>query len=73
MMTTLITALTLILVAIIALWAAWPRLRAWIEQPKYDVLRQIREYEDAHAEMKPPSVKAPGEEAVGGNHHAARL
>ncbi len=55
MMTTLITVLTLILVAILALWAAWPRLRAWIEQPKYDVLRQIREYEDAHAEKKPPS------------------
>jgi hypothetical protein len=28
MMTALITVLTLILVAIIALWAAWPRLRA---------------------------------------------
>ena len=50
MMTTLITILTLILVAIVALWAAWPRLRAWIEQPKYDVLRQIRAYEDAHGD-----------------------
>ena len=56
MMTTLITILTFILVAIIALWAAWPRLRALIEQPKYDVLRQIREYEDAHAKTKPPSA-----------------
>ena len=55
MMTMLITALTLILVAIVALWAASPRLRAWIEQPKYDVLRQIREHEDAHAETKPPA------------------
>ena len=54
MMTTLITILTLILVAIIALWAAWPRLRVLIEQPKYDVLKQIRAYEDARAE-KPPS------------------
>jgi ABC-type nickel/cobalt efflux system permease component RcnA len=51
-MTTLISVLTLILVGIIALWAAWPRLRAWIEQPKYDVLRQIREYEDAHAKTE---------------------
>jgi hypothetical protein len=68
MMTTLITVLTLILVAIVALWAAWPRLRVWIEQPKYEVLRRIREYEDAHAAMKPPSeVKAPGQEAIGGN------
>ena len=55
MMTALITVLTLILVAIIALWAAWPRLRAWIEQPKYDVLGQIRKHEDAHADTKPPS------------------
>jgi hypothetical protein len=55
MMTTLITILTFILVAIIALWAAWPRLRALIEQPKYDVLKQIREYEDAPGETKPPS------------------
>jgi len=45
MMATLITVLTLILVAIIALWASWPTMRAWIEQPKYDVLRQIREHE----------------------------
>ena len=45
MMTTLITVLTFILVAIIALWASWPTMRAWIEQPKYDVLRQIREHE----------------------------
>ena len=50
MMTTLITILTLILVAIIALWAVSPRLRDWIEQPKYDVLRQIRKHEDAQAE-----------------------
>jgi uncharacterized protein involved in outer membrane biogenesis len=55
MMTTLITVLTLILVAIIALWAVWPRLRVWIEQPKYDVLRQVREHEDAHAETRPPA------------------
>lgn len=46
MMTALITVLTLLLVAIVALWAASPRLRAWIEQPKYDVLKQIREHED---------------------------
>ena len=49
MMTTLITVLTLILVAIIALWAVWPTMRAWIEQPKYDVLRHIREYEAPRA------------------------
>jgi hypothetical protein len=48
----LITVLTLILVAIIALWAAWPRLRAWIEQPKYDVLTRIRAYEDAHVKTR---------------------
>jgi hypothetical protein len=53
MMTTLITILTLILVGIIALWAAWPRLRAWIELPKYEILKQIRAYEDAHA-TRPP-------------------
>ena len=57
MMTTLIAVLTLILVAIIALWAAWPRLRASIEQPKYDVLRQIREYEDAQEGTKPHSER----------------
>src|SRR5262249_45532147 len=55
MMTALITILTFILVAIISLWAAWPRLRAWIEQPKYDVLKQIRKHENAHLEAKPPS------------------
>jgi ABC-type nickel/cobalt efflux system permease component RcnA len=54
MMTTLITILTFILVAIIALWAVWPRLRDLIEQPKYDVLKQIREYEDEPGETKPP-------------------
>jgi len=46
MMTMLISVLTLILVAIVALWAASPRLRARIEQPKYDLLRKIREHED---------------------------
>ena len=56
MMTTLITVLTLIMVAIIALWGAWPRLRVWIEQPKYDVLRQIRKHEDAHTGTPPPSA-----------------
>ena len=49
MMTTLITVLTLVLVAIIALWASWPTMRAWLEQPKYDVLRQIREHEAPRA------------------------
>jgi hypothetical protein len=55
MMTTLITVLTLILVAIVALWAASPRLRAHIEQPKYDMLRQIREHDDARSGVKPRS------------------
>jgi hypothetical protein len=62
MMTVLITVLTLILVAIIALWAAWPRLRAWIEQPKYDVLKHIQEYEDAHAGAGPHSERSGGPE-----------
>jgi len=47
MMTTLISVMTLILVAIIAAWAIWPKLRAKIEQPKYDFLTQLRSYEDA--------------------------
>jgi hypothetical protein len=54
MMTALITILTFILVAIIALWAAWPRLRILIEQPKYDVLKEIRAHEDAPAVTKRP-------------------
>ena len=52
MMTTLITVLTLTLVAIIALLACWPTMRAWIEQPKYDVLRQIREHEPPRANSR---------------------
>ena len=55
MMTMLISVLTLILVAIIALWAVSPRLRARIEQPKYDMLQQIREHEDARSGTKPRS------------------
>jgi len=47
MMTTLISVMTLILVAIIAAWGIWPKLRAKIEQPKYDFLTQLRSYEDA--------------------------
>ena len=61
MMTTLITVLTLILVAIIALWAAWPTMRSWIEQPKYDVLKQIRRYED--------SPQRSGSDTVDGEGH----
>lgn len=49
MMTTLITVMTLILVLVIVLWALWPKLRAWIEQPKYDFLTHVRAHEDAAA------------------------
>lgn len=61
MMTTLITVLTLILVAIIALWAAWPTMRSWIEQPKYDVLKQIRAYEDTRVGTHARSIDRSGE------------
>ncbi len=47
MMTTLISVMTLILAAIIGVWALWPKLRARIEQPKYDFLTRLRSYEDA--------------------------
>jgi hypothetical protein len=55
MMTTLITVMTLILILLVTLWAVWPKLRAWIEQPKYDFLKQVRAHEDA----EPPLPRKP--------------
>ena len=62
MMTTLITVMTLILVLVIGLWAVWPKLRAWIEQPKHEILEQIKAYENTHV---PPEQESPDSPAAG--------
>jgi hypothetical protein len=47
MMVILITLMTLILVLVIVWWAISPGLRAHIEQPKRQILPDIRAYEEA--------------------------
>jgi hypothetical protein len=39
--------------ALLLVWWRWPVFRAWIEAPKYSMLRQERRFEDQDREREP--------------------
>jgi hypothetical protein len=46
-------AISGILLALFLLWLLWPDFRAWIEAPKYFMLRQERRFRRADSRSRP--------------------
>ena len=63
----IVLAVTLLMAGFLFVWVCFPRLRRWIEAPKYRVLEWPNRYRDAVR----PEQKAggggtvPGQEAIG--------
>jgi hypothetical protein len=51
----IVLAITLMLVGFLVVWACVPRLRRWIEAPKYRVLRWPERYPEAIRSNLSPS------------------
>ncbi len=46
MINLIVIAISAIMLALLLVWWRWPALRAWIETPKYSMLRQERRFDD---------------------------
>ncbi len=46
MINLIVIAISAIMFALLLVWWRWPALRAWIEAPKYAMLRQERRFDD---------------------------
>jgi hypothetical protein len=56
----IVLGVTLLMAAFVAVWLLSPRLRTWMEMPKYRFLEQQRQFPDvAHA---PPEAPAEGQQ-----------
>jgi hypothetical protein len=55
----IMVVISAIVVALLLLWWLWPDFRAWIEAPKYFMLRQERRFDDAASHARP--VANPGD------------
>ena len=42
----IVILISAILLALLLVWWRWPVFRAWIEEPKYSMLRQERRFDD---------------------------
>jgi hypothetical protein len=47
MINLIVIVISAIMLALFLLWWLWPAFRAWIEAPKYFMLRQERRFDDA--------------------------
>lgn len=46
MINLIVIAISAIMLALLLVWWRWPSFRAWIEAPKYSMLRQERRFDD---------------------------
>ena len=46
-------AISAIVLALLLLWLLWPEFRAWIEAPKYFMLRQVHRFNHADRRSRP--------------------
>jgi hypothetical protein len=46
MINLIVIAISGIMFALLLVWWRWPAFRAWIEAPKYSMLRQERRFDD---------------------------
>lgn len=49
----IVLAVTLLMAAFVGVWIFFPRLRAWMEMPKYRFLERQREFRGVLREPKP--------------------
>ena len=49
----IVLAVTLLMAAFVAVWIFFPRLRAWMERPKYRFLQQQRQFPVMHRDRQP--------------------
>lgn len=59
MINLIVIVISAIMLALLLLWWLWPGFRAWIEAPKYFMLRQERRFHDAGSRSRPDAT--PGE------------
>jgi hypothetical protein len=46
MINLIVIAISAIMFALLLVWCRWPAFRAWIEAPKYSMLRQESRFDD---------------------------
>jgi hypothetical protein len=46
MINLIVILISAIMLALLVVWWRWPAFRAWIEAPKYSMLRQERRFDD---------------------------
>jgi len=46
MINLIVSAISVIMFALLLVWWRWPAFRVWIEAPKYSMLRQERRFDD---------------------------
>jgi hypothetical protein len=46
MINLIVILISVIMLALLLVWLRWPAFRAWIEAPKYSMLRQERRFDD---------------------------
>ena len=46
MINLIVSLISAIMLALLLVWWRWPAFRAWIEAPKYSMLRQERRFDD---------------------------
>jgi hypothetical protein len=49
MINLIVIVVSAMMLALLLGWWRWPALRAWIEAPKYSMLRQERRFDDRNA------------------------
>ena len=49
MINLIVIVISAIMFALLLVWWRWPAFRAWIEAPKYYMLRQERRFDDRNA------------------------
>lgn len=53
MIATMVSAIMLIVLALVAAWLAFPAFRTWSEQPKYRMLERNALYDHAGSQERP--------------------
>jgi hypothetical protein len=52
----IVIAMSAIVLALLLGWWRWPAFRAWIEAPKYSMLRQERRFDDQDRRHSAPAT-----------------
>jgi hypothetical protein len=56
----IVILISAIMLALLLVWWRWPSFRAWIEAPKYSMLRQERRFDDQRSGARTANVFVDG-------------